>query len=415
VATQLEQLLAQLDRPGVTELTLAVGSPITISTVKGVMNVTARPLGSDQLANIVRGTALEALLADESAPAEPVGLKLGARAVMISVERGENPTLRLQPNRDATKRPRTATRARTNPPVDTLMDGPEPGEAPALELPSMHAATPEPSMPELAMPAAVPNVPPAKPAASPQDPQGGPPELDAIPELEPDPEPEPTPPHDEDGIELGPPAMDNGPPGLELALDSGPSKAFDIDLPPPRESRPSANRLRINVSVPPPVADESPGIIPAQRHKSVPLAPNARSLEALGLPSDIATTVARQRSLVLITAPEGHGKTSTLAALFDLIDRTWIQNVITIDELRDRESFDLALTAAESGYLVLATLAAATPRAAIDSLLDHYPGMAHGRVKTRMLGALNAVIAKRLPPTPTDVITGSTLRALLGD
>jgi len=413
VATQLEQLLAQLDRPGVTELTLAVGSPITIRTVKGVMNVTARPLGTDQLANIVRGTALEALLADENAPADPVSLKLGARAVTISVERGDNPTLRLAANRDATKRPRTQTRARTNPPVDTLMDGPEPGEAPALELPTMPAERPRTMT-------ATPNgmlIPPAIPApVRPQDPQGGPPELDLAPEPEPEPAPaEPEP--DDDSFELGPP-QNSGPPGLELALNTGPSQAFDVELPPPRESRPSVNRLRIDVSMPPASAApdrEGSGILAVPRHKSMPLAPNARSLDALGLPSDIATTVARERSLVLITAPEGHGKTSTLAALFDLIDRSWIQNVITIDELRDRESFDLALTAAESGYLVLATLAAASPRAAVDSLLDHYPGMAHGRVKTRMLGALNAVIAKRLPPTPTDVITGAGLKTLIGD
>lgn len=413
MATQLEQLLAQLDRPGVTELTLTVGSPITIHTVKGVMNVTARPLGNDQLMAIVRGTALEAILADETAAAEPVSLKLGARAVTIAVERGDSPTLRLTPNRDAAKRPRTATRARTNPPVDTLMDGPEPGEAPALELPVMPAAERPRTM------TATPNgtlIPPAiRAPVQPPDPPG-PPEVALAPEPEPEPAPEPAPELDEDSFELGPP-QNAGPPGLELALNTGPSQAFDVELPPPRESRPSVNRLRINVSVPPPVAgpDAGSGIIAVPRHKSVPLAPNARSLDALGLPSDIATTVARERSLVLITAPEGHGKTSTLAALFDLIDRSWIQNVITIDELRDRESFDLALTAAESGYLVLATLAAASPRAAVDALLDHYPGMAHGRVKTRMLGALNAVIAKRLPPTPTDVITGPGLKSLIGD
>ncbi len=280
-----------------------------------------------------------------------------------------------------------------------------PGEAPALELPPMPRTM-------TAVPSSM-LVPPAKRApARAQDPQGGPPELDVEPEA-------PLEPPDDDGLELGPPqaVLDHGPPGLSLD-QSAPAQAFDIELPPPRESRPSGNRLRIDVSMPPPIAApdrDGSGILALPRHKSVPLAPTARSLEALGLPPDIAATVSCERSLVLITAPEGHGKTSTLAALFDLIDRTLIQNVITIDELRDRESFDLALTAAESGYLVLATLAAATPRAALDSLLDHYPGMAHGRVKTRMLGALNAVIAKRLPPTPTDVITGSSLKSLIGD
>ena len=105
---------------------------------------------------------------------------LGLRGVDISVERGDSPVLRLQPNRDATKRPRTPTRARTNPPVDTLMDGPEPGEAPALELPPM--ARTMTAVPSGAL------VPPAKRApAREQDPQGGPPELD----LEPEPEAEP--------------------------------------------------------------------------------------------------------------------------------------------------------------------------------------------------------------------------------
>ncbi len=490
MAKQLDQLVTYLDRPGVTEVVFCVDKPITMRTSKGVMNVTGRPLGSDQFAALVRGTPLEALIADEN-QVTPAQLAIATRDVVVVIERkADTTTVRLQsvasekpPSLRMKARAKAAstaprTKARSSPPLPPITSsGPakgfdelprtrapsEPGNAldglprpharpstppvvsrPADELPRPSRTRTEPRRFELVGPAkpAEVNAPPPEDAPLPARTKArsvGPIDIESL----------PTPTRTK-APSVGP----QGPPGLDVALDGGGWQPFDLEHTPrppaanqlridvsdvgsasiaTEPSKPSGQEpvsgeihhktsgekrgLRIDVSIP---ADEmsvetraGSGIIALERGPAIPLDKHARFLDVLGLPADVASLITRERGLVLITSPHGHGKTSTLAALFDLLDRTQARHVVTIDELRDRESVDLTLTAAESGYLVLATLTAPTPKAALEQLLDHYPGMAHSRVKTRIVGALVALIAKRLPPTPTDVITGDALRALL--
>jgi hypothetical protein len=473
VATQLEQLITYLDRPGVTLLEFAVGKPITMGSAKGVLNVTGRVLSYDQLVSLVRGTPLEALLADKDSGAGPLELELGGRIVSVTIVRGAAPILSLH-NVAATEPVREKTG--TKPPSSTLKApaapaprartpslGPTagaysrarpvsiaPGDAasfareevssrgvplaqPGAPNPAISARARQASMapatasisPETRILPEPPRISPAAqepmpaPRAAPDEPRAPgdmrsrPPSIapplallslddDAL-EL-----PPPLPSHRSaldhaDDLELPPPRSrvpSVGPPRLEVDFnDLGPSQAFDAPPPavPAPASRPSAGKLMINVSslADPPMVTASPG-------------------GDLGLPPDLASRIARPTGLVLITAARGHGKTRTLAALFAGIDRSAVPNVVTVDELRDRESFDLALTMAESGYFVLATLTAATPAAALETVLDAYPGMAHSRVRTRLISTLGAVIAKRLPPTPTEIVSGAALRTLLG-
>jgi twitching motility protein PilT len=166
------------------------------------------------------------------------------------------------------------------------------------------------------------------------------------------------------------------------------------------------------------------------------------SLEQLGLPSDLARVVSHHQGLVIVAGPSGHGKTTTLAALVDLVNSTRQHHILTIEdpveiihtrklavisqrevgrhtvsfarglkaslredpdvivigELRDRESVEIALTAAETGHLVLATMSTPSAAKTIDRLIDMFPPEEHSQVRASVAGALRAIVAQRLLP-----------------
>jgi twitching motility protein PilT len=165
-------------------------------------------------------------------------------------------------------------------------------------------------------------------------------------------------------------------------------------------------------------------------------------LDKLGLPPELAKVVAHHQGLVVIAGPSGHGKTTTLAALVDLINSTKPYHILTIEdpvelvhprkmavitqrevgrhtasfarglkaslredpdvivigELRDRESVEIALTAAETGHLVLATMSTPSAAKTIDRLIDMFPPEEHSQVRASVAGALRAIVAQRLMP-----------------
>lgn len=146
--------------------------------------------------------------------------------------------------------------------------------------------------------------------------------------------------------------------------------------------------------------------------------------------------------LVLVCGPTGSGKSTTLASLLDWINRQRRQHILTLEdpvefvhqpaqclisqrevgrdtrdfssalraalredpdilligELRDLESIRLALTAAETGHLVFATLHTASAAQSIDRLIDVFPGDEKGMVRSLLSGTLQAVIAQQLLP-----------------
>ncbi|WP_380180303.1 type IV pilus twitching motility protein PilT [Kalamiella sp. sgz302252] len=172
------------------------------------------------------------------------------------------------------------------------------------------------------------------------------------------------------------------------------------------------------------------------------IASRCPELAELGLPPVAAELLRLEDGLVLVTGATGSGKSTTLAALIGAInqqqhrhiltledpvefihhsDRSLIQqreigqhcssfsaglkaalredpDVILLGELRDGETIQLALTAAETGHLVLATLHTRGAAQAVDRLVDVFPGAEKNLIRSQLAGSLKAVIAQKLVP-----------------
>ena len=166
------------------------------------------------------------------------------------------------------------------------------------------------------------------------------------------------------------------------------------------------------------------------------------SLAELGLPPELASIVELRDGLVLVCGPTGSGKSTTLASLIDLLDQRRAAHVITLEdpieyrfqrrrglihqrelgthipsfaaglraalreapdvillgELRDRDTIAAALTAAETGHLVLATLHAPNAIGAIDRMIDAFPEGQQRQIRTQLAGALRTVVTQFLLP-----------------
>lgn len=169
-----------------------------------------------------------------------------------------------------------------------------------------------------------------------------------------------------------------------------------------------------------------------------------KSFEELGLPAKVLTDLAlKDRGLVLLTGPTGSGKSTTLAGMVDIINDTYEKHIITIEdpieffhtsrncminqrevganthtfasalrvalredpdvilvgEMRDLETVQLALTAAETGHLVLATLHTSSATKTVDRVIDIFPSAQKQQVRSMLAESLEAVVAQRLVPT----------------
>ncbi len=166
------------------------------------------------------------------------------------------------------------------------------------------------------------------------------------------------------------------------------------------------------------------------------------SLESLHLPASLARLAERRQGLVLVTGPTGCGKTSTLAALIDIVNTRRPAHVVTIEdpieyqhanrssiveqievgrdtpdfavtlrsimrqtpdvilvgEMRDAETMATALTAAETGHLVLSTLHTNDAIQAVSRILDSFPAANQPQIRQQFSLALAAVIAQQLVP-----------------
>lgn len=169
------------------------------------------------------------------------------------------------------------------------------------------------------------------------------------------------------------------------------------------------------------------------------------SLEQLGMGDSIARIAELPRGLVVVTGPTGSGKSTTVAAMVDHINRSRHGHILTIEdpvefihesrrclitqreaqlhtrgfpaalraalredpdvillgELRDPETIRLALTAAETGHLVLATLHTASAIKTVNRIIDVFPAAEKAIVRTQLSESLQAVIAQTLLKKPS--------------
>ena len=165
--------------------------------------------------------------------------------------------------------------------------------------------------------------------------------------------------------------------------------------------------------------------------------------DKLGLPDDVRRLCDLPRGLVLVTGPTGSGKSTTLAAMIDLVNNTRASNIVTVEdpieflhkhkkssvrqreigtdtlsfasalrhvlrhdpdiimigEMRDQESIGIALTAAETGHLVLSTLHTQTAPLTISRIIDSFSDDKRLQVRQQLANSLKAVISQQLIPT----------------
>ena len=167
------------------------------------------------------------------------------------------------------------------------------------------------------------------------------------------------------------------------------------------------------------------------------------SPEALGIPESVVELSQRKRGLVLVTGPTSSGKSTTLAAIIDKINQTRDAHVITLEdpieylhqhqlsmvnqreigidsgnyanalraalredpdvilvgEMRDFETISVAITAAETGHLVLSTLHTIGAASTVDRVIDVFPPHQQQQIRIQLSNVLEAVISQQLIPT----------------
>ncbi len=172
-----------------------------------------------------------------------------------------------------------------------------------------------------------------------------------------------------------------------------------------------------------------------------------KTLETLGLPEAVSQFAALPRGLVLVTGPTGSGKSTTLAAIIDLINVNYTHHIMTIEdpieflhshkgcavhqrevggdthgfaqalkhvlrqdpdvilvgEMRDLETIQMAITAAETGHLVFATLHTNSAPSSVDRIIDVFPPHQQQQIRVQLAASLRGVVTQTLVKTADGV------------
>lgn len=183
------------------------------------------------------------------------------------------------------------------------------------------------------------------------------------------------------------------------------------------------------------------------------------SLEGLDLPPVLKQIAKKPQGLVLVTGPTGSGKSTTLAAMIRYMNETMNRHIITLEdpieflhkhngclidqrevgldtrsfagalraalrqdpdvilvgEMRDLETIATAITAAETGHLVLATLHTSGAPATIDRIIDVFPSGQQAQIRIQLASELIAIISQRLFPTMDEQGRCAVLEILLNN
>lgn len=165
--------------------------------------------------------------------------------------------------------------------------------------------------------------------------------------------------------------------------------------------------------------------------------------EKLGLPYSVTELYKKKRGLILVTGPTGSGKSTTLATIIDIINKNRQAHIITLEdpieyihnhnrsivnqreigmdsqsyaaalraalredpdvilvgEMRDFETISVAVTAAETGHLVLSTLHTIGAASTVDRIIDVFPTHQQQQIRVQLASVLEAVISQQLIPT----------------
>ena len=184
-----------------------------------------------------------------------------------------------------------------------------------------------------------------------------------------------------------------------------------------------------------------------------------KSLEQLGIPTRLYELADKARGLILVTGPTGSGKSTTLASLLDHINHARHEHILTIEdpieflhrhgtcivnqreigpdatsfaealrsalrqdpdvilvgEMRDLETIGTALTAAETGHLVFATLHTQSAPTTIDRVIDVFPAEQQGQVRVQIASTLQGVVTQNLVPTADGLGRTAALEILMPD
>jgi twitching motility protein PilT len=168
-----------------------------------------------------------------------------------------------------------------------------------------------------------------------------------------------------------------------------------------------------------------------------------KSVEDLGLPPAVSQLAEQERGIILLTGTTGSGKSTTLAAMIDHMNRTMAKHIVTIEdpieflhrdrssiinqrevgadtasfkralrrvlrqdpdtiligEMRDEETVHTALSAAETGHLVLSTLHTVDASETINRIIDFFPPHQQQQARAMIAGTLKGIVSQRLVPT----------------
>ena len=183
-----------------------------------------------------------------------------------------------------------------------------------------------------------------------------------------------------------------------------------------------------------------------------------RSLDELGMPPVLKTLSEKERGLVVVTGPTGSGKSTTLAAMVNYVNETTRGHIVTVEdpiqfvheskrclvnqrevgphtrsfsaalraslredpdvilvgELRDLETTQLAISAAETGHLVFATLHTNSAAKTIDRIIDIFPSGQQAQIRTMLSESLEGVVAQTLLPAKDGKGRVAAIEVLVG-
>ena len=215
--------------------------------------------------------------------------------------------------------------------------------------------------------------------------------------------------------------------------------AFDI---------PGVSRFRANVFIQNRGAAAVFRIVPSK----------VKTLEELGMPKVLKDLANRDKGMVVVTGPTGSGKSTTLAAMIDYINETQRSHILTVEdpiefvheskkslvnqrevgphtqsfanalrgalredpdiilvgELRDLETTSLAITAAETGHLVFATLHTNSASKTVDRIIDIFPSGQQAQVRTMFSESIEGIVAQTLLPSKDGKGRVAAIEVLVG-